>query len=135
MFHSQHICNNEGSSTLRGLSFKTPLFLLLFILFAVPAQANDIKDWQRQIVKKIVENHIYPRSAIAREIEGRAKVQVSIDRAGKITSYEIIEATGEDQLDKAIPKMMEKMDPLPAPPESLPDENLTFVIPIAWRLE
>ncbi len=106
-----------------------------FFATATPVMADDIQDWQREIVKQIIKTHIYPRSAIAREIEGSAKVQVSIDRSGKILSYEITEPTGEDQLDKVIPKMMEKLDPLPAPPDSLPDGNLTFVIPIAWRLQ
>lgn len=108
---------------------------LAFVATATPVFADDIQDWQREIVKQIIKTHIYPRSAIAREIEGSAKVQVSIDRSGKILSFEITEPSGEDQLDKVIPKMMEKLDPLPAPPDSLPDGNLTFVIPIAWRLQ
>ncbi|WP_417456634.1 TonB family protein [Kordiimonas sp.] len=107
----------------------------LLLLNAAPAFADEIKDWQREIVKKIIKTHIYPRSAIAREIEGSAKVQVTIDRTGKIMSYDITEPSGEDQLDKVIPKMMEKLDPLPEPPASLPDGNLSFVIPIAWRLQ
>lgn len=107
----------------------------LLLLNAAPAFADDVKDWQREIVKKIIKTHIYPRSAIAREIEGSAKVQVTIDRTGKIVSYDITEPSGEDQLDKVIPKMMEKLDPLPSPPDSLPDGNLSFVIPIAWRLQ
>ncbi len=106
-----------------------------FMATAAPAYADDVKDWQKEIVKKIVKSHIYPRSAIAREIEGRAKVSVTIDRTGKITGYEVLEPTGESQLDNVIPKMMEKMDPLPAPPDALPDGNLTFTIPIAWRLQ
>ncbi|WP_417450172.1 TonB family protein [Kordiimonas sp.] len=102
---------------------------------AVPVAADEIQDWQRDIVKKIIKTHIYPRSAIAREIEGSAKVQVTIDRSGKITGYDIVEPSGQAQLDKVIPKMMEKLDPLPSPPASLPDGNLSFVIPIAWRLQ
>lgn len=105
-----------------------------FMVTATPAYA-DIKSWQKEIVKKIVKSHIYPRSAIAREIEGRAKVSVTIDRTGKITAYEILEPSGESQLDKVIPKMMEKLDPLPEPPAELSDDNLTFTIPIAWRLQ
>jgi len=103
-------------------------------LLAAPAHA-DVKAWQKQIVKKIVKSHIYPRAAIAREIEGRARVSVTIDRTGKILAFEVTEPTGKSQLDKVIPKMMEKMDPLPAPPDDLPDANLTFTIPIAWRLQ
>jgi protein TonB len=108
---------------------------LVFVAQATPVLADDIQDWQREIVKQIIKTHIYPRSAIAREIEGSAKVQVTIDRTGKILGYEITEPSGQDQLDKVIPKMMEKLDPLPAPPDSLPDGNLSFVIPIAWRLQ
>lgn len=103
-------------------------------VLATPVQA-DVKGWQKQIIKKIVKSHIYPRAAIAREIEGRAKVSVTIDRTGKILAFEVLEPTGKSQLDKVIPKMMEKMDPLPAPPDDLPDSNLTFTIPISWRLQ
>lgn len=113
----------------------TLVFAGVFLMTSAPAYADDVKAWQKQIVKKIVKSHIYPRSAIAREIEGRARVSVTIDRSGAITNFEVVEPTGKSQLDKVIPKMMDKMNPLPAPPESLPDANLTFTIPIAWRLQ
>lgn len=123
-----------------GIGKQARMFVALlcagaFVATAAPAYADELKDWQKEIIKKIVKSHIYPRSAIAREIEGRAKVSVTIDRSGKITGYEVVEPTGESQLDNIIPKMMEKMDPLPAPPASLSDANLTFTIPIAWRLQ
>jgi len=100
-----------------------------------PASADDIKDWRVKVVKKIAKKHIYPRSAISREIEGKARVKVTLGRDGVITAYEVVQASGEAILDKAIPKMMKKLTPLPAPPASLPDANLTFVIPITWRLQ
>ncbi len=103
-------------------------------MLAAPVHA-DVKDWQKKIVKKIVKSHIYPRAAIAREIEGRARVRVTIDRSGKILTFDVTEPTGKSQLDKVIPKMMKKMDPLPAPPDDVPDSNLTFTIPISWRLQ
>jgi protein TonB len=98
-------------------------------------QADDIKDWRVKVVKQIAKRHIYPRSAISREIEGRARVRVTLARSGEITNFEVIEPTGESILDKTIPKMMEKLNPLPAPPDALSDDKLTFVIPITWRLQ
>lgn len=104
-------------------------------LLSVPVLANDVGAWRKKVVKTIIKSHIYPRSAISREIEGRAKVKLTITRSGEITGHEVIEATGESVLDDAIPKMVDKMNPLPAPPDALPDANLTFVIPITWRLQ
>jgi len=104
-------------------------------LFATSVSADDLKDWRLKVVKKIAKKHIYPRSAISREIEGKARVKVTLARDGAITTFEVVQPSGQAILDKAIPKMMKKLNPLPAPPASLPDENLTFVIPITWRLQ
>jgi len=104
------------------------------MFMSVPVEA-DMGKWRKSVVKRIIKNHIYPRSAISREIEGKAKVKITITRGGDITGYEVVEQSGESVLDNAIPKMMDKMNPLPAPPDELPDANLTFVIPITWRLQ
>ena len=102
---------------------------------SAPALADANKEWKKQIVKKISRAHIYPRSAIRREIEGRAMVRVTVDRAGAMTSYDIIEPTGKKALDNVIPKIMSKLSKLPAPPQEVPDANLTFRVPLNWRLE
>ncbi len=94
----------------------------------------DIKKWQRALMTKVSKKTPYPRSAIAKEIEGSAKVRITIDRTGAVLNFEIVQATGEPVLDKVIPKVMEKINPLPKPPAALPDKNLTFVVPLGWRL-
>ena len=99
-----------------------------------PAAAQDVKSWQSALAKKIAAKHVYPRSALMREIEGSAKVKVTIDRSGAIQNFEVVEATGQKILDNAIPKMMKRLDPLPAPPGDMDDSRLTFIIPISWRL-
>jgi len=100
-----------------------------------PVIADDVQDWRKKLARKIAKKHIYPRSALSREIEGKARVKIVIDREGAITSYEIIQPSGESILDKAIPKMMKKLTPLPPPPPDLPASSLTLVIPITWRLQ
>lgn len=99
------------------------------------ADASDMKSWQKSVVKKLMKSHIYPRSAIRREIEGRAMVEIRIDRSGAVQDYTVLEPSGEDVLDKVIPKMVAKLDPLPSPPEDASDSQLTVVIPFAWRLQ
>ncbi|MCF6216036.1 MAG: TonB C-terminal domain-containing protein [Emcibacter sp.] len=96
------------------------------------AEANDIRKWQKKIVHLVAKKQVYPRSAIRKELEGRAKVRVNIDRTGAIVSHEVITPTGQAVFDKEIPKLMKRINPLPVPPESLTDTELSFVLPLSW---
>ena len=102
--------------------------------FSTVAQANDIKKWQTKIVKLVAKKQVYPRSAMRKELEGRAKVRVSIDRTGAIVGHEIVQATGLPVFDKEIPKLIKRINPLPAPPASLTDGQLSFVLPLSWAI-
>ncbi len=101
-------------------------------VMSAPAQANDMKKWQIEVVKSVAKNQRYPRSAIAREIEGKAKVRLVVAADGSITSHEIVEATGEEVLDNEIPKLVEKLNPLPALPGG--QAEMSFVLPLSWTL-
>jgi len=114
--------------------FATAIMMLSFgsMSFSANSQANEIHDWQVKIGKRVAKKQVYPRSAMRRELEGRAKVKVAIDRNGTIISHEIITPTGKSVFDKEIPKLMERLNPLPAPPSSMTDSQLSFIIPLAW---
>ena len=118
---------------LSSIVIATALSFMVFAGQAAHADAN--KQWKTAIVKKVASAHIYPRSAIRREIEGRAVVRVTVTRDGAVESYDIVEPAGERVLDKVIPKIMSKLSKLPAPPSEIPDNKLTFRIPLNWRLE
>ena len=128
--------SNNVKSRMRGsISILMAGLVAIAFVLSTPVFADDIGEWRTEVVKLIAKKHIYPRSAISREIEGKARVQVTLARSGEITAYEVLEPTGEDVLDKTIPKMMEKLNPFPEPPASMDDGSLTFVIPITWRLQ
>ncbi len=117
------------------LKLSAAILVAITFIVAGPVQADDRAKWTKSIAKKVAKSHVYPRSAIQREIEGRAKVRITIDRSGAITNFEIVEPTGKKVLDKVIPKMIKKMSPLPSPPDTVDDSKLTFVLPISWRLQ
>lgn len=100
--------------------------------FSANAQADDIKNWQVKIVKLVAKKQVYPRSAMRKELEGRAKVRVNIDRSGAIVSHEVTQPTGQAVFDKEIPKLIGRINPLPAPPAALSDGQLSFVLPLSW---
>lgn len=102
------------------------------VAFSTAAQASDIKKWQTKIVKLVAKKQVYPRSAMRKELEGRAKVRVSIDRTGAIVGHEVIQPTGLAVFDKEIPKLIKRINPLPKPPASLTDSQLSFVLPLSW---
>ncbi len=99
------------------------------------AHANEIADWQGKVSKVVAKKQVYPRSAMRQEIEGRAKIKISINRTGEIQNFEIVEKTGHDVLDEEVPKLVERLNPLPTPPKSMTDEQLSFILPVSWRLQ
>ena len=104
----------------------------LFSLIATPAFADDMDGWKKAVVAKLVKNQKYPRSAQVRGIEGKAKVRLVVSADGSITAHEILESTGEDVLDNEIPKLVAKLNPLPALPAGQGD--LSFILPLEWSL-
>jgi len=108
---------------------------LLFGFATEPVSADEIAGWQKKVVKLVSEKQVYPRAAMSKELEGRARVKVSIDRTGAITSYELVQSTGHELLDAEVIKLMDRINPLPAPPASLSDDSLTFILPLSWVLQ
>lgn len=106
--------------------------LLLAVSLVAPAVAADMATWQRSVAVKIAKKQKYPRAALARGIEGKARVKITILADGTITAHEITQPTGEAILDKEIPKLMRRLNPLPALPDGR--ESLTFVLPLDWSL-
>lgn len=102
-----------------------------FGVIATPVQA-DMATWKKAVAKKVAKKQKYPRSALAREIEGRAKVRLNVSADGTIASHEVILETGESVLDREIPKLVKRLSPLPALPDG--QAELSFVLPLNWRL-
>ena len=96
------------------------------------ASASDMNSWKRAVAKKVAKKQRYPRAALAREIEGKAKVRLVIAADGSIASHEVVEETGQAVLDKEIGKLVKRLNPLPALPEDRTE--LSFVLPLSWTL-
>lgn len=93
---------------------------------------EDMTGWKKAVAKKVAKKQKYPRSAITKEIEGRAKVRLTVASDGSITGHEIVEPTGEKVLDREIPKLVKRLNPLPALPAG--QNEFSFMLPLNWRL-
>lgn len=96
------------------------------------ASASDMNSWKKAVAKKVAKKQKYPRAALAREIEGKAKVRLIVAADGSISSHEVVQETGQAVLDKEIDKLVKRLNPLPALPEDRTE--LSFVLPLSWTL-
>jgi len=114
--------------------FVASLTALIFASQPVLAMSasDDMASWKRQVAKLIAKKQKYPRSAQIRRLEGNAQVKIVIEPDGAIASYELVKSTQHVILDKEVDKLIERLNPLPAPPQPDP---LTLTLPLTWRLE
>lgn len=118
----------------KTLSLAAAVAAFLSVTLVAPvANAASMQEWQAAVAKKLTTKQKYPRVALSREIEGRAKVRLVVAADGSITNHEIIENTGQEVLDREIPKLVQRLNPLP----SLPDNKteLAFILPLVWSLD
>ncbi|WP_321397304.1 TonB family protein [Emcibacter sp.] len=108
---------------------------LVSMFGSLEANASDIKDWQVKLVKLVAKKQVYPRAAMQDELEGKAKVKIAFDRSGSITSHELVQSTGHDILDAEVENLVNRINPLPAPPSSLGDDKLVIVLPLTWAIQ
>ncbi len=98
-----------------------------------PSRAADTMDaWKTQVVKAVAKKQRYPRSALAREVEGKAKIRLTVLSDGTISGHEIVEPTGQNVLDKEIPRLVKRLSPLPSLPAGR--DEVSFVLPLDWSL-
>lgn len=105
----------------------------MFSIITPSAQADAINDWQNAVIKKVLAKQSYPRLAVARQIEGKARVTLTVAADGTISNFEIVEPTGESVLDRAIPKLIGRLSPLPPLPDGRSEMN--FTLPLSWSLD
>lgn len=103
--------------------------------FALQSQAADINSWQNDVSKAIAKKQVYPRAALRKELEGKANVEINVDREGNIVAHSLKSSTGHELLDNEIAKLMERVSPLPKPPANVSDKELTMVVPLAWTIQ
>jgi TonB family protein len=76
----------------------------------------------------------YPASARMRRQEGVVSLRFSMDREGRVLSYEIAKTSGSDALDNEARELIKRAQPLPAIPVAFRRDTLDLVVPIEFFL-
>jgi protein TonB len=93
--------------------------------------APAVASWQRLLMAQLERHKRYPPQA--RGKLGEAKLGFSIDRQGHVLTSRIVQSSGSDALDAEALALVKRAQPLPPPPAGLPDNQLSFVVPIRYH--
>ncbi|MGQ9426522.1 energy transducer TonB [Gilvimarinus sp. F26214L] len=96
---------------------------------------QDAPPDYRDAVSAWLERHKqYPLSARQKAQQGMAMVSFTFDRHGRIIDYKLRRPTGHDDLDRAVEDMLERASPLPPIPDHIPHQQMTWTLPVYFRL-
>lgn len=76
----------------------------------------------------------YPAAARMRRQEGVVSLRFTMDRKGRVLSYEIAKTSGSDALDNEARELIKRAAPLPAIPASFGRDTLDLVVPVEFFL-
>jgi periplasmic protein TonB len=107
---------------------------------AVPARVKGgapriESSWQTALVRHLQQYKRYPGDAQARGEEGVVELSFTVDRSGHVLNREIVRSSGHRQLDNEVMSMIERAQPLPAFPATMPQAKLELTVPIRFSLQ
>jgi periplasmic protein TonB len=96
--------------------------------------ANRIRlSWQKELSAHFDRHKRYPADRANKAAE--IVVSFVLDRTGHILSSSIVRGSGDTSFDQAALAMLQRSDPVPAPPALVADEGLSFTLPVVFRVK
>lgn len=100
-----------------------------------PASAAPA-SWQSRVLGHLAHFKRYPGDARQRKRAGAAWVRFQVDRDGKLLASELITSSGTVLLDREALQVLQRAQPLPAPPASvLRQGTVTVTLPVSFKLD
>ncbi|HEV2954743.1 MAG TPA: TonB family protein [Xanthobacteraceae bacterium] len=93
--------------------------------------AAVVANWERLLVAQLERHKRYPPQA--RGKVGEARLAFSIDRAGRVLESRIVHSSGSEALDQDALALIRRAAPLPPPPAGVPENRLSFMVPIRYH--
>jgi len=87
--------------------------------------------WQKELLSHLDKFKRYPNGRSDKNAQ--IIVTLNLDRTGHVVSASVFKSSGDDAFDSAALAMINRANPVPAPPPLVADENLTFSLPVNFR--
>jgi len=100
------------------------------------AQPNPraVATWQGTLLAHLARHKRYPRSSQDRGDQGVAHLRFTMTRQGRVTAQRVEKSSGHALLDAEVLDLIQRAQPLPAPPADMPGEHFDLLIPIQFSL-
>lgn len=86
-------------------------------------------------LKRYSYNYLsYPRRALDRGWEGNVRLNITIDRTGKVLEVVVVEESEYKTLTKEAVNAANKASPFPAMPDGLRGETFAFTLPVVFKI-
>jgi len=92
-------------------------------------------SYRDMVASKLARAKRYPERAVRGRITGRGVVRLTIDSSGAVVTADVAESTQSEVLDDELIRMVDRAGPFDPFPGSMTQEQLTLVVPVAFRLE
>lgn len=98
------------------------------------ADPNVLNRYAAQLTAALRRRLRYPDVARGEGISGVATIRFTLERSGRIVSASLVRSTGSAVLDQAALVAAKPGSNLPAAPEAVPQQLLTFAVPLRFDL-
>ena len=100
-----------------------------------PSNANLRATWQAQLLSWLERHKRYPRVAQEQRQQGVASLRFALDRQGRILSFRLDKSSGFTLLDEEVLELIQRAQPVPAPPPEIPGDRIEVLVPVAFSLK
>jgi len=99
------------------------------------ATQSVVVRWESELAAHIEHFKRYPAEARLHGDQGTAKVAFTIDHEGHLLTSRIVQSSGSATLDEETLAMLARAQPMPRPPDGIPDAELSFVVPVRFNIK
>jgi protein TonB len=94
--------------------------------------SNAVPNWRSQLVARLERYKRYPSDA--RGDNGTTQVAFRVDRSGGVHNARIARSSGSSVLDRETLALLERAQPMPAPPPEASEADLSVVAPVRYNM-
>ena len=91
-------------------------------------------SYEQILLAHLERNKRYPRAARSQRQQGVVLVRFQMDRQGRILSSRLARSSGHDLLDEEVMELLQRAQPLPAPPHSISGTAIELTVPVEFHL-
>ena len=101
---------------------------------AASSAASTRASWQAQLLAWLEKYKRYPRVAQEQHQQGVVYLRFAIDRQGKVLASQINKSSGFELLDDEVLALVERAQPVPAPPPEVSGARIELLVPVVFSL-